>query len=422
MKKYALFLVPWAILLFSMPIDAKKCAVLVSGGISYGDYNEYDSELWYDLFLMYETLLNFGYNHNDITVCYGDGTDFATTVPRFQNRWQSEITQLTKYNFDTATVKHVIDSVGKVLATTDTFFFDHIIGHGNTRVNDCDPGHYNSISEYRFYDYDQFGYLRDSVRDDQFAAWFARIPTGVFKIVLWATCTSQGAIDDLAGTRTIALSSSGWDFDQYHLSHVYGSHSYPAADLNHYAYCFFNGQDLESTTYNGDNNNDKRLSLYELQTDITNQYPSGDGIDYPCDNGSVKTHYNQVNVSDAGNLGNTFSLLPSQWHRCMNFGTNSMRLTEVGSAQLKLTAVSSQSLSGLIFKSLSTSQGASITSGGELRSSNLYVDDATALDDDSNLSGGLVFKNLNGQAVLCIQTDGSMMLRQWNVNKYSRFQ
>ena len=54
-----------------------KYAVLISAGDTIADDAMYHSEYWYDLILMYRTLIENGFSHNNIFVLYGVGNDLG---------------------------------------------------------------------------------------------------------------------------------------------------------------------------------------------------------------------------------------------------------------------------------------------------------------------------------------------------------
>mgnify|MGYP000362526966 CR=1 FL=1 len=177
---------------------AKNYAVLISAEKSTMDDHKYNSEFWYDLFLMYETLIDYGYTHQNIYVLYGDGSDSPYTLNgRYDASSQHPewgIDQITDYSND----REYVDSIFTWLAEGDSAqgipkmtehdnLFVWWKGHGEGGgINMClviDSG----TSE------------EEHIWDFEFANWVDQITEYRYKSFWFETCYSGGMIDNLSG-------------------------------------------------------------------------------------------------------------------------------------------------------------------------------------------------------------------------------
>ena len=193
-------------------VGARNYAVLISAEESDRDNHEYNSEFWYDLFLMYETLIDYGYTHENIYVLYGNGSDSPYTL---NGRYDASechpewgIEQITDYPND----EQYIDDLFTWLAEgEEEEEIPKITEHDNLFV--WWKGH-GEVAEwypriYLYIDHNIGEPEEEEVYDYEFDEWAGRITDYRYKIFWFETCYSGGMIDDLEEDSTFVHTSSG---------------------------------------------------------------------------------------------------------------------------------------------------------------------------------------------------------------------
>ena len=110
----------------------QKYALLISAGLTTIDDNNYHSEYWYDLFLMYRMLIEDGFTHNNIFVLYGNGNDFASAHANYQpGTFFPGVDQITDY----PNSKTDVDNIFNWLISSALFNLAYRINNIHSRNN-----------------------------------------------------------------------------------------------------------------------------------------------------------------------------------------------------------------------------------------------------------------------------------------------
>jgi hypothetical protein len=231
----------------------QKYAVLIQGAIPGASYDEF----WNDVVLMRETLLNNGFQDNQIYVLYGNGADYFNanrTNPRY--RPAPAITDLA------ATIPNVTNVFNGLangtggfpqLTNEDLLFiwtFDHGCGPpcmaGTTNVVLC--------------------LMDGDMQDTTFANLVNQIPHA-YLIICMQQCHSGGFINDLTGDRTVILTAAtatehahGADTENETVNGVVYHHG----EFNFYLFSALNGQTVTGTAVSADSNNNGFVTMREV--------------------------------------------------------------------------------------------------------------------------------------------------------------
>lgn len=182
------------LLIFFFSVNAKRYAVLISAGEATTDDAHENSEYWYDLLLMYSTLIDNGYDHGDVYVLYGEGTDFQSIHPCYQNPYPQDITDFPNHQAK-------IDSIFNLLSgimTENDFLFIWWMGHGGRRWISGSGWHLKLLIEN----------TTEEIWDYELASYINQIQNYRRRAISFMTCFSGGIIDDLEGHKSIVLASS----------------------------------------------------------------------------------------------------------------------------------------------------------------------------------------------------------------------
>ena len=190
--KRSLFIVLSLIILTTFlagPSSAENYAVLISAGETTADHKAYHSEFWYDLILIYTTLIDEGYEHENIYVLYGSGTDFESTEGCYVNPYGQSITD---FDNSQSTIIAVFDSLSTIMLDAD-FLFVWWMGHGAPNDGDVDFRIENT---------------GEVVHDYEFASYVKKIRHYRQKMFSFMTCFSGGILDDLEDPTSIVMTSA----------------------------------------------------------------------------------------------------------------------------------------------------------------------------------------------------------------------
>jgi hypothetical protein len=174
----------------------QKYALLISAGQTTIDDDNYHSEYWYDLFLMYRMLIEDGFTHNSIFVLYGNGSDFASAHANYQPAtFFPGVGQITDYPNSKTNVDNIFNwlaagnpAEGIPQIQDGDFLFYWWMGHGDTQVGMPDCDYYADIEN-----------TGEMVLDTDFETYFARLPDCQIKALYIMTCHSAGLIDNIEG-------------------------------------------------------------------------------------------------------------------------------------------------------------------------------------------------------------------------------
>jgi len=178
------------------PAGAKNYAVLISAGQTTSDGSVYNSEYWYDLVLTYRMLVDQGYDHDDIFVLYGDGQDFPSQRPCYQNPYPVDIVDLPN---DGAHVEAVFDSLAG-LVTDDDVLYVWWMGHGS-REWWVGGFHLKLLIEN----------TGETLWDVILASHIDQVEDYRLRVCSFMTCFSGGIIDDLEGAKSVVITSSTFE-------------------------------------------------------------------------------------------------------------------------------------------------------------------------------------------------------------------
>ncbi|MBN1270757.1 MAG: caspase family protein [Candidatus Aminicenantes bacterium] len=191
------------------PLSAQqKYALLISTGNTILDDQPTHSEYWYDLFLIYRTLIENGFTHDNIYVLYGNGNDFASAYADYQTAAVFPgVAQIVDFSVSRTDVQNIFTwlangnaAEGVTKIQDGDFLFYWWMGHGSIQ-----PG--MGVCDYRA----KIEVTNEYVTDTEFAAYFGQLPDCVVKTDYVMTCHSGGLIADLEGLHTMIHTAAPCD-------------------------------------------------------------------------------------------------------------------------------------------------------------------------------------------------------------------
>lgn len=237
-----------------------KYAVLISTGNTQIDDVMLHSEYWYDLILMYRTLIENGFSHDNIFVLYGAGNDFNSNHSDYNAATlYPNLNQITNYPVSEQNVEDIFSWLaagnpveGIPAITNNDFLFVWWMGHGN-QIGPCQI-------ELRI------AHTDEDVADSDFATYVNHIQNYLKRAFVFMTCHSGGMFDDLQGATTIVetavdcntLASS----DTYDVVH---------AEFTYYVACGLREIDPMGVQIASDVDNNNLVSMEECFIYATNQ-------------------------------------------------------------------------------------------------------------------------------------------------------
>lgn len=275
---------------------SEKYAVLVSAGRTDYDNMTVHSEWWYDLFLMYETLIEQGYTHDHIYVLYGDGNDFDSSHIRYNRnkmhpQWPE---QITDYNNHKETIEDIFVYLGgdpnhQSIITEEDDLFVWWLGHGsNTYPSDpnaCSEIHFTIENQHVDPNNPYSGNVK--IYDYEFENYVNYITQYNHRCFIITTCHSGGIFDELlTNDKTTVLTP-------VHCNQQAGTGFYeeltgfliPHVEFSYYLFCALKWRDLSGNLINpdADTDDDLLIKMNEIenyiwtnQTGRTNPQFSGD--------------------------------------------------------------------------------------------------------------------------------------------------
>lgn len=255
-------------------LRSKKVAVLICGDVAESGYDEF----WSDTCWMYKTLVADGYAPENIYVLYGDGTDYASANPVYQNS-----PRVTDFSATTVNVDKVLDGLKNgdaasgitKMTSTDTLFvwtFDHGANSGMSYL--C---------------------LRDGWMDaNHFATKLNAIPYQK-RAIFMQQCFSGGFVTPLQGTKSFVSTASSASQVAHRADtefEVYGGRTYHHGEYNYYITCAMSGKNPSGAAVNADTTGDVKVSALEAHN-------------------WMQTHENQPEtpqMSDIGGIGSSFMI------------------------------------------------------------------------------------------------------------------
>lgn len=249
-------------------VVANNYAILVSAGKATTDGIDFNSDYWYDLYLVYEYLLLWeNYDSTNVIVFYGDGTDFNTSVNRYKkslHNWG----QITDYDNSYNTMSSVIASLDNVITENDNLLFYWVSGHGNKNTSN-DDSYYVAINYYpNMPNNPDIEYVSKTELVDMVNS----ITHYNKRKIFWMTCKSgamgSGSIN-LNNNKTVILTSCQEDYDS---SMIHDNDGLSHSAFNYALYCVSTGINpcnqipinLNNTSPYLQNNSDSLISIYEL--------------------------------------------------------------------------------------------------------------------------------------------------------------
>jgi len=261
-KKFSLFLISFLVLsLFCFQITnchAEKYAVLVGAGTVYVDDIQGYSEVWYDLFLFYETLIQQGYTHEHIYVLYGNGEDFVDTIhDRYKVSYQHSdwpISKITDYDNRRETIINFTGWLRNTITSDDDLIF-WWLGHAYSGATNTCPDVQFAIDDYELIPginpyhptipaWTAIWHREpnvDYITDDELQEYLDMDYNT--RCIFFAACRSGGMVDELENDRTIIMTDTQCellsDSQQYDVFHN---------EFNYHLYCALNGADPTGDT------------------------------------------------------------------------------------------------------------------------------------------------------------------------------
>lgn len=268
MKIFSRFIKIMIILVFILVVFVstvtaqQKYALLISTGQTTVDDNDYHSEYWYDLFLMYRMLIEDGFTHDNIYVLYGNGTDFNSAHANYQRAtFFPALPQVTDYAVNKTNVANIFTWIANGNAAEGIpqiqdgdFLYYWWMGHGAWDTYPVLP----ITTEY----YASISTTGEQVRDDEFANYFGQLPDCLVRTLYVMTCHSGGMIEEVEGLHTMIHTAAQWDESAY--SALYDVWH---AELSYHAANAFREQDPAGTPVASDVDGDGLVSAEE-----TNNY------------------------------------------------------------------------------------------------------------------------------------------------------
>jgi len=249
MRKIFVFIIICS-LSFSSYVKAIDYAILISAGQASTDNTFSNSEYWYDLFLAYEDLvLREGYNPANVIVFYGNGTSFNSTRPRYQlalHGWGN----IVDFDNNFATMNAEFARLGGIITNNDNLHIRWVVGHGNESGQD----NYSAFIQNR----------NVWITENQIVTMINQITNYNRRKIMWMTCRSgclaHGTVT-LNNNRTVLITSSNWNQN----SQAYNLPNETIhAQFNYVTTSALFGQDPLGTAFNGDNNGDGVINMWEL--------------------------------------------------------------------------------------------------------------------------------------------------------------
>jgi len=256
---------------------ATNYAVLVSAGrtSSYDEANNtINSSFWNDLYLAYEDLIvNKGYSPQNVLVFYADGTDFASSVNRFQLSFNNWTTPITDFPCTITSINQQCSALSQQMTSNDNLLF-RWFGHGGFVNNDE-----SSAENYFAAITDANGYIMKDANNNNMFYTKANIIslfsgfTNYNRInIIWMTCRSGSLVSGtttINNNRTSIITSSLWTEDSWgSLQSVYdpnnSSKQSVFADFDYYLTSAFSGLYPSLYAYPlADRNSDGNTSIWE---------------------------------------------------------------------------------------------------------------------------------------------------------------
>ena len=187
------FLTVFIMLLCMGSANAKNYAVLISAGRTIMDDAVTHSEYWYDMYLMYTTLIDEGYSHDDIYVLYGNGSDFVSAHECYQNPYP--VTDFPNYE---SNIESIFNYLGSIM-TEDDFLFVWWMGHGS---REWVSGGWHLLL-----------FIENAgawILDVDLADHINQVQNYRIRTFSFMTCFSGGIIDDLEGPNSIVLTAAAF--------------------------------------------------------------------------------------------------------------------------------------------------------------------------------------------------------------------
>jgi len=249
MKKIFVFIIICS-LSFNSYVKAIDYAILISAGQATTDNTFSNSEYWYDLFLAYEDLvLREGYDPANVFVFYGNGTSFNSTRARYQlalHGWGN----IVDFDNNFATMNAEFARLGGIITNNDNLHIRWVVGHGDESGQD----NYSAFIQNRSV----------WITENQIVTMINQIANYNRRKIMWMTCRSgclaHGTVT-LNNNRTVLITSSNWNQNSQ-------AYNLPGetihAQFNYVTTSALFGQDPLGTAFNGDNNGDGVINMWEL--------------------------------------------------------------------------------------------------------------------------------------------------------------
>jgi hypothetical protein len=267
MNKF-LMLIIISIFCFNTQVKAIDYAILISAGQATTDNTFSNSEYWYDLFLAYEDLvLREGYDPANVFVFYGNGTSFNSNRARYQlalHGWGNIVDFDNAYN----TLNTEFANIGALVTNNDNLHIRWVVGHGwgNSATTATTPSTAGTGRDPINAD-DYWVLLQNRnlcVRETEIIRILNQIPNYKRRKFIWMTCHSgclTSGTNNLNNDRSVIITASRWN-------QVSSAYNLPGetihAQLNYIETSALFGQDPLGTAFNGDNNGDGVINMWEL--------------------------------------------------------------------------------------------------------------------------------------------------------------
>ena len=281
----------------------EKYAVLISAGLKSKEAALENSEWWYDLFLIYETLIEQGYTHDHIYVLYGYGYDSSSNISRYNVQtehptWPS-ITDYMVNNYYIESIFNWLangnDTEGIPKMTEKDDLFVWWFAHGNINTVDwkC-PNIYFSGD----------GFVALVMNDEELRDIINQVNNYHIRSIFISSCHGGGMIDDLEDLNNSTIISTVCLCEEESHSTRYESidgYEVPHFEYNLNLYKALSGKDplgnIIDSNEDADANDDFRITMNEVHDYLVSNRTWND---------SAAVYLSNPQLSDIDNLSSNY--------------------------------------------------------------------------------------------------------------------
>jgi len=236
----------------------QKYAVLISAGETFKDETLTHSEYWNDLLMIYKSLIDQGYTHENIYVFYGEGkgTDFESKYDYYNASTYFGIPSIIDYSNHREDIYRGFEELNYKVTKRDKLIIRWVIGHGGVSYMVS-----NGYDKYEVYlerwDSTRTNMALATVPKDTIIQLINSIKDYKQREIYWLTCFSGSMVMGIQPSdfRTTIITSGEWD--EYSMSScpegsyypLYGCNGYVSGDFNWEMYGIYHKYYFNETPY-----------------------------------------------------------------------------------------------------------------------------------------------------------------------------